>query len=238
MTETDADLARSILACCTDATPHRRRPPRRRGRRRPGPARRGRDPDVLVPVVGPCSTMPARPAAGPGDAHQRSRPGARARARPLAHADRSPAARDRRGLPLLRRAPARRPSRGEVGRAPARGRVAAGHRAACDEFLDPRLRLNRGHLQRALEHANDCHGDSLRDVVLQRTSTLDEELLDARMTEPDHRWGRAGVDRPRGGAPRRGCRSPAGRGPSRSWRCSCGTSCTPASAEPVPRGLR
>ena len=51
-----------------------------------------------------------------------------------------------------------------------------------DEFLDPRLRLNRGHLQRALEHANDCHGDSLRDVVLQRTSTLDEELLDARMT--------------------------------------------------------
>jgi hypothetical protein len=50
------------------------------------------------------------------------------------------------------------------------------------EFLDPRLRLNRGHLQRAREHANDCHRDSLRDVVLQRTDTIDEELLDARMT--------------------------------------------------------
>jgi len=49
------------------------------------------------------------------------------------------------------------------------------------QFLDPRLRLNRGHLQRALEHANACHADSLRDVVLQRTDTLDEELLDARM---------------------------------------------------------
>ncbi|MBJ7358290.1 DUF2470 domain-containing protein [Nocardioides sp.] len=51
-----------------------------------------------------------------------------------------------------------------------------------DAFLDPRLRLNRGHLQRAREHANDCHRDSLRDVVLQRTDTVDEELLDARMT--------------------------------------------------------
>jgi hypothetical protein len=50
------------------------------------------------------------------------------------------------------------------------------------EFLDPRLRLNRGHLQRAVEHANDCHTDNLRDVVLQRTDTLPEELLDARMT--------------------------------------------------------
>jgi len=51
------------------------------------------------------------------------------------------------------------------------------------EYLDPGLRLNRGHLQRALEHANACHADSLRDVVLQRTQTLDERLLDARMTD-------------------------------------------------------
>lgn len=50
------------------------------------------------------------------------------------------------------------------------------------EFLDPGLRLNRGHLQRAREHANQCHRDSLRDVVLQRTEAGDEELLDARMT--------------------------------------------------------
>lgn len=49
-------------------------------------------------------------------------------------------------------------------------------------FLDPTLRLNRGHLQRALEHANDCHRDNLVDVVLQRTDTAREELLDARMT--------------------------------------------------------
>jgi hypothetical protein len=49
-------------------------------------------------------------------------------------------------------------------------------------FLDPALRLNRGHLQRALEHANDCHRDNLRDVVLRRTDTADEALLDAQMT--------------------------------------------------------
>ena len=48
-------------------------------------------------------------------------------------------------------------------------------------FLDPQLRLNRGHLQRALEHANDCHTDNLRDVVLQRTLTSEDALLDARM---------------------------------------------------------
>jgi hypothetical protein len=50
------------------------------------------------------------------------------------------------------------------------------------DYLDPRLRLNRGHLQRALEHANACHADNLRSVVLQRARTPDEELLDARMT--------------------------------------------------------
>lgn len=50
------------------------------------------------------------------------------------------------------------------------------------DFLDPGLRLNRGHLQRALEHANDCHADNLRDVIARRTDTIDEELLDARMT--------------------------------------------------------
>lgn len=49
-------------------------------------------------------------------------------------------------------------------------------------FLDPALRLNRGHLQRALEHANDCHRENLRDVVTQRTDTVAEELLDAQMT--------------------------------------------------------
>lgn len=49
-------------------------------------------------------------------------------------------------------------------------------------FLDPSLRLNRGHLQRALEHANDCHRENLVDVVLERTDTRPEELLDARMT--------------------------------------------------------
>ena len=49
-------------------------------------------------------------------------------------------------------------------------------------FLDTDLRLNRGHLQRALEHANDCHVENLRDVVVQRTDTTAEDLLDARMT--------------------------------------------------------
>jgi hypothetical protein len=51
------------------------------------------------------------------------------------------------------------------------------------EFLDPTLRLNRGHLQRAVEHANDCHRENLVEVVLRRTGTRPEELVDARMTE-------------------------------------------------------
>jgi hypothetical protein len=47
------------------------------------------------------------------------------------------------------------------------------HRA----FRSPALRLNRGYLQRAVEHANDCHGEDLGEVVTRTTGTPPERLL-------------------------------------------------------------
>jgi hypothetical protein len=48
-------------------------------------------------------------------------------------------------------------------------------------FGSPALRLNRGYLQRALEHANDCHREDLGQVVARMTASPAEELLDARL---------------------------------------------------------
>jgi hypothetical protein len=51
------------------------------------------------------------------------------------------------------------------------------------EFRSPALRLNRGYLQRALEHANDCHRDDLGQVVSRTTGTPPEQLLDVSLAE-------------------------------------------------------
>ena len=50
-------------------------------------------------------------------------------------------------------------------------------------FRSPALRLNRGYLQRALEHANDCHREDLGQVVARTTGTAVEQLLDARLSD-------------------------------------------------------
>ena len=50
-------------------------------------------------------------------------------------------------------------------------------------FRSPGLRLNRGYLQRALEHANDCHREDLGQVVVRTTGTPAEQLLDARLSD-------------------------------------------------------
>jgi hypothetical protein len=51
------------------------------------------------------------------------------------------------------------------------------------EFRARELRLNRGYLQRALEHANDCHREDLGDVVSRTTGTPTERLLDVAMAD-------------------------------------------------------
>jgi hypothetical protein len=51
------------------------------------------------------------------------------------------------------------------------------------EFRSPALRLNRGYLQRALEHANDCHREDLAQVVARTTGAPAEHLLDVSLAE-------------------------------------------------------
>ena len=154
-----------------------------------------------------------------------------------AHPHRSPAARDRRGLPLLRRAPPRRrTSRSSSSCSQRPRRVAAGHRAArrvprpaapAQPRAPPAGRRARQRLpRRQPPRTSSCSAPT--------PST--RSSLDARMTSLTTGGVELAVDRPRRRAPRRGAVLRAGRGPSRSSRCWCGTSCTPASAEPVRAG--
>jgi len=50
-------------------------------------------------------------------------------------------------------------------------------------FGDSALRLNRGYLQRALQHANNCHRADLAEVVARTTGTPAERLLDAGLAD-------------------------------------------------------
>jgi len=50
-------------------------------------------------------------------------------------------------------------------------------------FRSPDLALNRGYLQRALEHANDCHREDLGQVVARTTGTPPEHLLDVSLAD-------------------------------------------------------
>jgi hypothetical protein len=179
--ESDAELARSILACCTDAT--------LTVDAFPGA---GDDEDLGLRDVNGTPTFSCRSWATLNDAGQ-----ARSRALVTLSSGLGPEDGRDRGHTLTLTGPLRP---GLVEDCPCcgerrhdvhlevelvvltRGDASPQVTVPTQEFLDPRLRLNRGHLQRAREHANDCHRDSLRDVVLQRTDTIDEELLDARMT--------------------------------------------------------
>ena len=51
------------------------------------------------------------------------------------------------------------------------------------EFRSPGLGLNRGYLQRALEHANDCHCEDLGQVVSRTTGTPAEHLLGVHLAD-------------------------------------------------------
>ena len=48
---------------------------------------------------------------------------------------------------------------------------------AVEDFLDPALHLNPGYLQRAVEHANDHHGDELRHAVASRTGVRPRSIV-------------------------------------------------------------
>lgn len=181
MTETDAELARSILACCTDAALTVDRFPAA-----------GDDQDLGLRDVDGVPTFSCRSWAVLAQAGQ-----ARSRALVTLSSGLGPEDGPDRGHTLTVTG-ALRPGLVEDCRCCGERRHAIHLEVELvvltradgspqvtvppHEFLDPGLRLNRGHLQRALEHANDCHADNLRDVVVRRTATLDEELLDARMT--------------------------------------------------------
>ena len=184
MSEDHAELARSILAC--PASP----------------------PDVAVdgfPTVGDdddlglrdqdgtptfsCRTWladgPRRSGRQPRAAHpdQRARPGADRTGRVTLTLTGRPRTHGRREL---RSAAAS--VRHEVGARPRlRGRSTAGRATRCGcrcaRSGSPELRLNRGYLQRALEHANDCHREDLGQVVSRMTGTTTEHLLDVGLAD-------------------------------------------------------
>lgn len=55
-------------------------------------------------------------------------------------------------------------------------------------FTSPQHDLNRGLLQRSVEHANDCHQDELRRAVATRTDTRLREIVGVQLADltPDH----------------------------------------------------
>jgi len=56
-------------------------------------------------------------------------------------------------------------------------------RVPLEAFRSSALRLNRGYLQRVLEHANDCHGDHLEQVVVRATGRPAEHLLGVQLVD-------------------------------------------------------
>lgn len=56
------------------------------------------------------------------------------------------------------------------------------HRVPLEQFRSRAHELNRGHLQRSTEHANDCHQDDLRHAVATGTGTHADELIGVRLT--------------------------------------------------------
>lgn len=61
-------------------------------------------------------------------------------------------------------------------------RGARQHRVPLEEFRSRGHELNRGHLQRSVEHANDWHQAELRQAVSQATGTRPGEVLGVHLT--------------------------------------------------------
>ena len=55
------------------------------------------------------------------------------------------------------------------------------HRVPLEQFRGHEHELNRGHLQRSVEHANDCHQEELRQAVSTGTGTRPGDLLGVRL---------------------------------------------------------
>ncbi|MBZ5736722.1 hypothetical protein [Nocardioides mangrovi] len=55
------------------------------------------------------------------------------------------------------------------------------HRVPLEQFRSHAHLLNRGHLQRSVEHANECHQEELRQAVSFGTSTRPAELIGVRL---------------------------------------------------------
>lgn len=51
------------------------------------------------------------------------------------------------------------------------------HKIPLADFRSPAYRMNRGHLQRSTEHANECHQEELRHAVSLGTGTRPVEIL-------------------------------------------------------------
>ncbi|WP_205470891.1 hypothetical protein [Nocardioides sp. SYSU D00038] len=56
------------------------------------------------------------------------------------------------------------------------------HRVPLEHFRSPAHHLNRGYLQRSVEHANDCHQDELRQAVSTTTGTRLADVVGVRLT--------------------------------------------------------
>lgn len=57
------------------------------------------------------------------------------------------------------------------------------HRIPLEQFGSSEHALNRGHLQRSIEHANDCHQDELRQAVSVGTQTRPGDLIGVRLAD-------------------------------------------------------
>jgi hypothetical protein len=55
------------------------------------------------------------------------------------------------------------------------------YRVPLDHFVSPDLRLNRGFLQRSVEHANECHQDELRRAVSVTSGTRMADIVGVRL---------------------------------------------------------
>ena len=55
------------------------------------------------------------------------------------------------------------------------------YRVPLDHFASPDLRLNRGFLQRSVEHANDCHQDELRRAMAMTSGTRMSDIVGVRL---------------------------------------------------------
>ena len=62
------------------------------------------------------------------------------------------------------------------------GRPESQYRVPLDEFSSPAHDLNRGYLQRSVEHANDCHQDELRRAVATTAETPMVEVVGVTLT--------------------------------------------------------